>query len=323
MIGAWKDAVSMNNRRLKRLSENSAEVATDEPLGEMAQKALDAAFGSRYNIDLATYLRPSDSLLGRLKREFDRGLPTFLPLAKVKSAFMASRTQESKKHKARSELSIIIESEAEAKPSNRYRDVLLRLEVLTNAWALAGCFVPQGQTAHYCSLQSSMTYYRTLRDRTEVLLDNHAESQVVDYLIMVEEAFRGHSLDCSRRREDPQMWGKALTDSLERFPVVWSDSATIFSKSSGPSVPVSSSVGQPSNQGQAKGKVATKTHTRDNKPTCKSYNDSRGCASPCKKGAAHCCDIELQKTKQACGQKHPRSQHDNQAHGAPSVRPNL
>ena len=323
VIGAWKDAVSTNNRRLKRLSENSAEVSIDEPLGEMAQKAVDAAFGSRYNIDLPTYLRPSDSLLGKLKREFDRGLPTFIPLSKVKSAFMASRSQESKKHKASSELSIIIESEAEAKPSNRYRDVLLRLEVLANGWALAGCFIPPGQTAHYCTLQNSITYYRTLRDRTEVMLDSYPESAVVDYLISVEESFRGHALDAARRREDPQPWGKSLMDSLERFPVVWSDSAVVFSKAAGPSIPLISSVGQPPNQASMKGKLATKTHTKDNKVICKAYNDSRGCANPCRKGSVHCCDVELQKTKQACGQKHPRSQHDQQAHGAPAMRPNL
>ena len=104
-------------------------------------------------------------------------------------------------------------------------------------------------------------------------------------------------------------------DSLERFPVVWSDSAVVFSKAAGPSIPLISSVGQPPNQASMKGKLATKTHTKDNKVICKAYNDSRGCANPCRKGSVHCCDVELQKTKQACGQKHPRSQHDQQAHG--------
>ena len=324
----WREADSLVQRTLKRSAEGVQEAPIDEPLNESVQKALDQAFTTRYHFDLPNYLRPSDTLLGRLKREFDRGLPTFIPLNKVKSAFTATRSAEVKRHRA-GEMTIMIDAEqAEGKPSTRYRDVILRLEVLVNGWSLAGCYALQGQQQIMCEWALAVGYYRTLRNRTEVLLDGSAESAVTDYLVACEEAFRGHALDAVRRKDKPLSWGEALREVMDRYPIVWADHMGLLQKGGGaqssgshpppPKPPPSSPGGNPRGT-----KLATKTHNAAGKLLCKPFNDSRTCTTPCKKGNVHGCDVELEKGGRACEQKHPRSMRDPAKHGQPACRPNI
>ena len=336
---AWREADAQTQFSLKRVSDGVPEVALDEPLGSTQQDALDAVFFDRYHFSLPVQLRPADSLLGRVKREFDRGLPTFLPLSKVKSAFQATRTSEAKRHKA-GEIRIMLPDADDPLPSQRFRDVMLRLEVLANAWGLAGTAPAlskyqsgSGPQLLTCEWQDAVTYLRHIKDRAEILMDTYAESSVVSYVIAVEEAFRGHALDFTRRKDSPLTWGKALEQAVEKFPITWNDYLKLLSPglSSSPvasSAPVPTQVfGQrgsasPDAKG-AKGKVATATHTGSNKKICKAFNDSRTCPTPCRRGEVHCCDVLLMNTNRACEQKHPRTQHSASQHGQPSSRPNL
>ena len=129
-------------------------------------------------------MRPADTLLGRVRREFEKQLPSYL--AKVRSVHTHTRSEDPKKHKAGDGISLIIEAEYQTqKPSMRYRAVLLRLEILTNAWGLAGCFTIQGRVGLMCHWQDAVKYYRAIRDRTETLLDTYSEESVVEYMISV------------------------------------------------------------------------------------------------------------------------------------------
>ena len=146
----------------------------------------------------------------------------------------------------------------------------------------------------------------------------------------VEEAFRGHALDFTRREDSPLSWGKALEQSVEKFPITWNDFLKLLSPGLSSS-PVAASASVPTQvfgQGGSasnvtKGKVATATHTGSNKKICKAFNDSRSSPTSCRKGEVHCCDVLLMNTNRACEQKHPRTQHSPAQHGQPSVRPNF
>ena len=205
-------------------------------------------------------------------------------------------------------------------PSTRFRDVILRL-----GWALAGCFSPQSGQSLMCELQDAQRYHRFIKDRTESLLDSYTEPSVTSYVIAVEECFRGHALDMTRRRDNPTKWGEALTQVLLQFPIAWSDNMNILvPKASQTHVQGMGSMASSSAANMAnRGKVATCTHTGKGKPFCKSWNDSRGCRDPCKQGKVHACDLQLQGSGKACEKKHTRAQHDPTRDGMPSTRPNL
>ena len=323
VVGAWRDATAINSRRLKRLADNIQDSHVEEPLSELAQRAIEETFLNRYHIEIQGHLRPSDSLLGKLRREMERNLPTFLPLSKVKSAFVSTRTSESKRHKA-GEVSIVLGTDPDPAPSTRYRDVLLRLEVLANGWALAGCYAAPGSTTLMCELQDAQRYHRFIKDRTESLLDNYTEPSVVSYCVAVEECFRGHALDLTRRRESPLKWGEALTQVLMQFPIAWSDNMGILvPRSNQSAIPGGSTASSSGQMSGSRGKLATCTHSSKGKPFCKSWNDARGCRDPCKQGKVHACDLQMQSTGKACEKRHPRVQHDRDRDGVPASRPNI
>ena len=302
----------------------------DEPLSDTVRTQVNDTFYAKYSFDLETHLRPADNLLGRVRREFEKQTPSFLPLAKVRSIHTQTRTEEPKKHKAGDGIPLVIESEFHSqRPSMRYRAVMLRLEVLANTWGMAGCYQVVGRQGIMCHWQEAVKYYRTLRDRTEPLLDTYSEDSVVEYLLSVEETFRGHVLDMVRRRDNPMNRGEALTLTLEKYTVVWSDSSHILSAGRGGAARVqaagspkgqasSASVGQVSDRVC---KLCTCTDNNKKQRICKAFNDSRGCPKPCKKGAVHCCDIELE-SGGCCGQSHPRLSDDPSKHGRPKYRPN-
>ena len=203
--------------------------------------------------------------------------------------------------------------------------MLLRLEVLTNDWALAGCFSPQGSQALMCELQDAQRYHRFLKDRTETMLDTYTEPSVVSYCVAVEECFRGHALDLTRRRDAPMKWGEALTHVLVQFPIAWSDHMNLLvPKSSQASSHAVNPTGSAGGQVVAgKGKSATCTHSSKGKPFCKAWNDARGCKDPCKQGKVHACDLQLQGSGKPCEKRHPRVQHDTARDGVPAIRPNI
>ncbi|CAE8721778.1 unnamed protein product, partial [Polarella glacialis] len=63
----------------------------DEPLDAPTQDSLLKQWTATYNQNLAAWLRPADSLLGRIYREVQRNTPTVISIKKVKSLLIASR----------------------------------------------------------------------------------------------------------------------------------------------------------------------------------------------------------------------------------------
>ena len=141
MKQAWKEADAQVTKHLKRQAEGLPSEAIDEPLSDTVRTQVNDTFYAKYSFDLDTYLRPADTLLGRVRREFEKQTPSFLPLAKIRSIHTQTRTEDPKKHKAGEGITLVIENEFQTqRPSMKYRAVLLRLEVLANTWGMAGCY---------------------------------------------------------------------------------------------------------------------------------------------------------------------------------------
>jgi hypothetical protein len=311
------------------------------------QEALEDAFHKRYSWELERALSPSPQLLGRIRREFEKLTPAFFPLAKVQSAKSAIRTSEPKRQRVTESVSILMEHpefEDPGDPSVRLRAMFLRLEILCNGWAIAGVSPIPNTNKVFCSWQESTVYYRTIKDRIEVLTDAYPEDSVCRYFLAVEEAFRHHAIDMVRRRDNPLVWGAALKAALKEYPVVWSDfsktlqgakaassrdvvAATVLPGVQPLAVPPPSAPAQAKSPGKTRevgverGKIATVNNTSQGAEICKHCNDSRGCKTPCPRGNAHVCDVLLASGK-VCEKKHTRGQHDESQHGKAARRPN-
>jgi hypothetical protein len=88
---AWRVArATLNKTEQRRIAGQGAE-DMDEPLDASTQDTLLKQWAATYSQNLAAWLHPADSLLGRIYREFQRNTPTVISIKKVKSLLIASR----------------------------------------------------------------------------------------------------------------------------------------------------------------------------------------------------------------------------------------
>ena len=90
---AWKEAHTSLEQQRKRKIDGVAEDA-EEPLEPSVAESLSAAWLRLYGHRLEIHLTPSDSLLGRIYRECQRGTASLIPARKVTSLYRASLPQQ-------------------------------------------------------------------------------------------------------------------------------------------------------------------------------------------------------------------------------------
>ena len=192
---------------------------------------------------------------------------------------------------------------------------------------------------------------RTLREKTEHLVDRFGEPSVISYLLQVEEQLRGQVVEMARNVIAPVPWGIALLRALKENRELWTEwRDNLRGKSSGavasaaslqdkpppalrapaqgvPSQPKSKgSPKQPKTQqvtqaADASTRPQTATHLDNGTRICKKWNDSRGCAATCPDGNLHGCGIVLGKSGRVCGRSdHSRRGHLPASHGAVALR---
>ena len=335
---AWKEAEATVARGIKRLSEGLSETILEEALPDTTRLLIQEAFTRRYSFNLEFKIRPSDALLGRIRREFEKGTPSMYPLVKVKSYFQQSRLQEPKRHRIAENVSWVVDNDAEeATPTVKFRHLMLQMEILVNGWGMAGCFIPKLDSAGsaatpnakmMCEWPQAIKYARELRDHIEPILDRCTESSVCTYFIAVEEDFRQRALDHMRISPEA-MFGEALLWSVDKYnSVYYAHTSMLFTRSSsasssaGPSAPQMASLiagAEKISATKERGKVVTANQTEKGIILCKRYNDRRGCPSPCAGGKGHACDIMLANGR-VCQQLHSRFAHDDAKHGKPQYR---
>ena len=312
----------------------------DEPLLHAVQQALEAKLTQKYSWQLEPKYQPSNSVLGRIKREFG-----------VKTVFTSNKIQEPKRRRVGTGITLTFEEDLDDEDPQalKYRQIMHKYNVLALAWAIAGNFevTYEGSKCDFASWQQTHRYIRTLREKTELLMDHHSEESVVRYLLSVEEQIRGFAVEYCRRTPSVP-FGAALDMALKENRELWQNFKYLLSGNKASSslrsvdaedLPVESSLQvpatsvqdkappkkTPSSPGKESSKVtsqqpspqglATATHTSSGSQICKPWND------PCANGKAHVCDIVLLKTSTVCGRSdHNRRGHNPTKHGAVAPR---
>ena len=357
LLQTHDEATSIVTEMTKRTSAGLDPSSMDEPLLHAVQQALEAKFVQKYSWQLEPKYQPSNSVLGRIKREFDKNAPTIFNVCRVKTVFTSNKIQEPKRRRVGTGITLTFEEDLDDEDPQalKYRQIMHKYNVLALAWAIAGNFevTYEGSKCDFASWQQTHRYVRTLREKTELLMDHHSEESVVRYLLSVEEQIRGFAVEYCRRTPSVP-FGAALDMALKENRELWQDFKYLLSGNKASSsirsvdtedLPVESPLQAPATSVQdnappkktpsSPGKegskatsqqpslqgLATATHTSGGSQICKSWNDSRGCPKPCASGKAHVCDIVLLKTGAVCGRSdHNRRGHNPLQHGVVAPR---
>ena len=142
-----------------------------------------------------------DTLLGRVKREFDRTAPSMFSASRVRTVAQSQRSAELKRTRVSESVQMMFENEVailDDGDEDRLAKRLFQYEVLSNTWGVAGCFDVTEQvgresiTSKYCHWQEAVEYFQMLHTKTAHLLDRYSEASVVMYLVKTEEEMRYH-----------------------------------------------------------------------------------------------------------------------------------
>ena len=96
------------------------------------------------------------------------------------------------------------------------------LDVLSNTWALAGCFdvVWNGSRVKYAHWEHTQHYVYEIRVRVEGLLLKYYADSILTFAVQCEEDFRAAAMQLAR--DDPPMpWGLALVAALKDNNSIW------------------------------------------------------------------------------------------------------
>jgi len=358
---AWREADQITSEGLTRVGQNLAMQEVDAPLDDTLQKGLEAAFRTAYNWSKLDNRRMgSDNLLGRVSREFQRKQPTMFAVGRVKSLARAQMGSTSKRQRVADGIALeVFDGLGDiTDDADTLAKWFRNLEVLSNTWALAGCFeVPwMGSRVKYAHWEATQAYVFDLRARLELPCPLYWPQGVLAYAVRVEEEFRGACLQLARN-DPPVPWGICLSMALKENYSIWDSCKDTL----GPKIPRQGDVmpdtgassamvpwfpsdnGQQMSKGKGKQKAqaqnlkgkakgkgkqqqgpnrskwATCNSASNGRWLCKKFNDKRGCRTPCVEGGYHACDCEL--TNGYCCEQtgHNRQNHSVAHNGAVKV----
>ena len=178
LLQASDEAAALTLATVKRGVEGVNPETVDEPLMTAVQEQLEKAFCTRYAWELEPRYQPANNMLGRIRREFDRRAPTVYSVLKTKSVYSANRSVDPKKRTLGEGLTVIFDDDSEqyadGSTTTRLQHVFGKFELLSTAWAICGNFEVHydGKQTLFCHWQESRNYIRSLRERSEHLLDS-------------------------------------------------------------------------------------------------------------------------------------------------------
>ena len=320
---AWKEAESINQTKLKRLGQGLAEDLLDEALDSATRKSKCDIFQNFYQWTLKPRDMVSDTLLGRIVREFEVGQPSMFAVLRTRSLACSQRAPPTKRHRVTEAVQLNIaqpdEEAAYLEDSGKLRTYFSCFRTLATGWAVAGCFdvTFEGKLVKFCHWQDACTYVSNFEAKAWAAADRYPEESVLRYIVDTEEKVRATAIE--RCRSDSMPWGRALLHAWKEESEVWIDAKDSLS-SSGVS---SSHKHLPKHDAPApastalKVKPATATKLPSGIEIYKRWNDARGCpARKCPKGKAHVCDVLLQTGAVCASASHTRTEHDPTRHGA-------
>ena len=341
---AWREAEALNSRSLKRAAEGLQGEELDSPLDSDVQKQVEDNFRKAYGWPgLPSRQVACDSLLGRVKREFERRQPSMFSILRVRTLAQAQRGNPLKTRRLSESVSLQLgegEDDTPASTNGLYAWLLL-LQVLCTTWAVAGCFYTEagsGKRDRFAHWAQTCEYYSEIAYRAHEALLLFTEESVVGWIQMVEEEMRARAIELVRGVQK-ELWGNALLQALKDCSHRWAETRTSLNpraKAVRPQLPVNPQTpvppGTPTPPGRPQPlpppggpapspkKWKTGSTLMNGASVCKRWNDPRGCAKACPNGKAHVCDIVLASSGRICGRKdHPRTKHEPAKHGMPAT----
>ena len=335
---AWREAEAENARTLKRTHELAeAGVDPDTPLEPSYQKEVESAFRALYNWPALPANRVgSDSLLGRVQREFERRTPAQYPVSRVRSLAFSQRGVPTKVRRLSAGVTLSVYDAAEEhddEPAGLHT-FLSQLSILATTWSVAGCFEAElgtdtGEKAVFCHWAEATSYTQVFEERAYAELPLHTEESVTQWISHVESEMRTRAIELVRGTER-LLWGRALVRALRDLSSLWSETRHLLQCRRPPgnfSVPPPPTLGKAQTMPPVRSAPVGANHrkwmhsaaTAAGAAICKRFNDQRGCKGTCPTGKLHACDVTVA-TGSACGRKdHCRLGHDPAKHGAPKL----
>ena len=351
---AWREAETIVSRILKRSSEGISEEAMDEPLHEDVQRTLEEGFIKKYDFTIIPKRMGCDSLLGRVKREFDKGQITLFPITRVRSlAHVAKDTPSNKKRFGNMVMEFVEDEQCTfLYEQDRVFTIFHQLEVLAMTWAVAGSHDvtnESGAVVKFVHWQHAHEYVETFKERAiKLIVQNNDEASVINFIIQADAHIRAKAIELVRMKTKAS-YGEALALALKEEHHIWKDLADEVKPQPAqkPSADYTYRPQQPQRQQLGKfvqkivkgggknpsgkqGKGAGKGGKKGGKPMfqlcrttadgarkyCANFNSRRGCPNrKCPEGNIHSCDVMLA-NGQPCGAKHSRVNHDEKRDGA-------
>ena len=297
---AWSEAHTSLEQLRKRKIEGIAEDA-EEPLEPSVAESLLSQWHKIYGHRLEIHLTPSDSLLGRVFREFQKGTASLIPVRKISSLYKASLPQQ--KTEVSLHLSLKLQLDAEPSPVKDLVDYYFRLRILANAYSMAGSHkvdsvLHPGSQVTFAPLEVNLNYAdQALRKAFAVPASAAVQ---LGWLESRDLRTRGKMVEMLRLAM-PQ--GEALTKALAESELLWNSASQLPHLPSVEPPPVAE-LNPPAKSARRERTV----NEYKGRAICKKRNDNRKCAEPCPDNRLHVCDIRLS-NGQACGSKdHVRSQ---------------
>ena len=286
---AWRTARASILRVEARAQQGQSADDLDDPLDASTQESLLDAWRKRYNLELTVYMAPSDTLLGRVWRELQRGTLTVIAVDKVKSLFAANRPKNDHFiHLGAAKLQIRPEDDSRAAQS--VAEYYQRLRVLVNAYTVAGTF--QTESKLNKGTKVLMAPLGALLDYCDAALRHATEfSAPVEWLKVRDEQCRARVVELSR-----QQWplGEAFQKAYQEQELMWLQPPT----RKRPELETAPSDTSP-------GKKAKTAREHVGRTLCKRWNDNRGCAkADCQD--LHACDVLLASGKVCASTQHNR-----------------
>ncbi|CAE7614995.1 ddx1 [Symbiodinium sp. KB8] len=188
----------------------------DDPLDPATQESLLDAWRKRYNLELPVHMAPSDTLLGRVWREMQRGTVTVIGIDKVRSLFAANRPQKDRFLDLGS-AKLQLRPDEEARAAQSVAEYYQRLRVLCNAYTIAGTFkVDSKQTP---GTKVFMAPLGVLLDYCDAVLRHATDSNAtIEWLKIRDEQCRARMVELAR-----QQWplGEAFFKAYQEQELMW------------------------------------------------------------------------------------------------------
>jgi len=228
----WREANAIVEAAIARTGQGIQNEDLDQPLDDTFQRNLETQFRTTYNwARLDNRRTGSDVLLGRISREFQKRTPSMYAVSRVKSLARALKSSSAKRQRLgdRFALDYFDDYADGTDEADTLAGWLRNLEILTNTWALAGCFNVQwaGSPVKYAHWEQTSLYLYEFRTRMEAEALKYFPGPVLDFAIQTEEAFRGAAIQLAR--DDPPVpWGLALLTALDKSSQIWSDKKEVL-----------------------------------------------------------------------------------------------